>query len=470
MGVRRWRRTGHRGVSDVVATILLLALTVTLFASIFAFVTAFPSPPAQNNNQFQASLSITSNMSYVSAIHILHLAGPVVAGNALVYLKSANQPTATEFQNPYTVSSGLSGATVWNLGQVWNLTFPIFQRPIASGNITIYVVASSQLLYSVILPGTSIVVPPTILSTWISPAPPTVGSAFTVYASIAGTYTAQSVYVNLAGVPSTGALNTVQKMTQNSQGQWTFLVGSGLTTTSGTFYGFVNASSSSGSRGQQTTGAVVITISGTSIAAITVSPATGIVGATISPGVSGSNFAPFTVVSSVTLSMYGITVIPTFTGATTGACPGSGTTIQIQPGSTSFTCAFTVPIGVVSGVLSLVASDATSGQTATTTFTVTPWTLTVSPTTGAHGSTVPVTLTGTAFAAGSTVLLYYNGAVITPTGGSSCAISGTNVVTTTGTGGFVCTYTVPTGTAGTYLFQAIGLTTGQVAQASFVRT
>jgi len=39
-------------VSDVVATILLLALTVTLFASIFAFVTSFPSPPAQNSNQF----------------------------------------------------------------------------------------------------------------------------------------------------------------------------------------------------------------------------------------------------------------------------------------------------------------------------------------------------------------------------------------------------------------------------------
>ena len=116
---RRRLRARRRGVSDVVATILLLALTVTLFASIFAFVTQFPSPPAQNNNQFQASLIYTSSGSNISAIQIIHLAGPSIPGIAQVYLKSATQPNAPEFTtplDPYTVSSGLGGANTWNLG------------------------------------------------------------------------------------------------------------------------------------------------------------------------------------------------------------------------------------------------------------------------------------------------------------------------------------------------------------------
>ncbi len=146
----RWNR---RGVSDVVATILLLALTVVLFASIFAWVTTFPPAPAQNNNQFQATLRYTSNLTYISGLQILHLAGPSVSGSGSVYLESSTQPTAPEFANPYSISSGLGGAKTWNLGQVWNLTFPLTQMPRAGGNITVYVVYSSQLLFSVILPG-----------------------------------------------------------------------------------------------------------------------------------------------------------------------------------------------------------------------------------------------------------------------------------------------------------------------------
>ena len=89
-GIRRRRR----GVSDVIATILLLALTVTLFGAIFAFVTSFPSPPAQSNNQFQASLFYPSNgsASWIAGVRIVHLAGPATPGSALIYLHSANQP------------------------------------------------------------------------------------------------------------------------------------------------------------------------------------------------------------------------------------------------------------------------------------------------------------------------------------------------------------------------------------------
>ncbi|HTT44534.1 MAG TPA: type IV pilin N-terminal domain-containing protein [Thermoplasmata archaeon] len=266
-GIRRWRgrrtsfssgrRRGKRGVSDVIATILLLALTVTLFSAIFAFVTTFPSPPASNNNQFQASLSYPTNgsLAWIAGVSIVHLTGPQVPGTGSVYLKSSSQPNAPEFQNAYSVSSGLGGASVWNLGQTWQLTFPITQMPMASGNnITIYIVSQGQLLFSVILPGSALNTPPTVVSTSVSPALPAVNQAFTVYATLAGAYKTNSVYVNLVSM----GLGT-HPMTQNGQGQWYYTASSGVST-NGTFYGFVNASGLAGT-GLTAIGAVVVTIS-----------------------------------------------------------------------------------------------------------------------------------------------------------------------------------------------------------------
>jgi hypothetical protein len=666
-----WSRSRRRGVSDVVATILLLALTVTLFAGIFAFVTTFPSPPPQNNNQFQASLSYTANLTYVTSLRILHLAGPAVPGSGQIYLKSTTQPTAPEFANPYTVSSGLAGATQWNLGQTWNLTFPAAERPVAYGNnITVYVVANSQLLFSVILPGTAIFAPPTIVSTLVSPTPLTKGEGFTVYATVAGSYGINSVYVNLAAVP--GGPSTPQLMMQNGQGQWYFPVPGGATS-NGTFYAFVNASNAAG---QQTTGAVVISVANSagsssgplsvgvvlvpappnsgavesvqavvtytgsvSNAALSVtftgssSPAlytysgTGPSGLTItgpssetvvsqatwtlpSPNslytytvsatatvtgvgtvtgstsfepallvlsggsgclttsclvgtsltATGSAFssaagstvtlsfggAPATVSSCSTGSVAGSVITPTAAGAfvctTTipngapaGATSGvasdafsgqsdayaftvtasaislsptsgiqhtsvtvtgsgfavsSGVTLVFEGGSITvsscsvgtagatitttaggaFTCVWTIPYGSPAGGGSLVATDS-SGQTTSASFSVTAWTLVLSPTTHSHTTADTVTLTGAGFAVSSTVVFTFNGTSITPAGCTTGTLTGTNTVTTTAGGAFVCTYTIAAGgTAGTFAFTASDVTSGQTVTAYFVRT
>jgi len=645
----------------VIATILLLALTVTLFASIFAFVTAFPQPPPQNNNQFQASLAYTANLTYVTGIRILHLAGPAVAGTGLIYLKSATHPAAPEFQVTYTVSSGLAGSSQWNLGQVWNLTFPVAQRPQLPDNITVYVVASSQLLFSVILPGTTVFAPATIVSTSISPATPTKAQSFTVYATLAGAYNLNSVYVNLAGVP--GGPSTPQKMTQNSQGQWTYLLSTGATS-NGTFYGFVNAT---GFNGGQATGAVVILISNAgssngplSVAVIPIpsppnplSPESvqavvtytgsllnaplNVTFAAVSSGSAWSGFAPsgltisgptsvtaaskslwtvpatasptvFSIYANATVTGVGaVSGVMTFTspsfnlapagglvgstvtGTGTGYAPGTGVTIAfagnaVTPtscsvgtlsgatvtttGAGAFTCSFKVPGTAPGGADNAIASDATSGQndtavytvtawtisplnptsglvgvsvtvtgtgfvasstltlafqgiaitpvscsvgtlagstitatapgaftcifkipngatpgagslvaadtggpTATAPFTVTAWTFTLSPATGIHTSAIAVTMTGAGFAVSSTVVFSYNGASITPSACSTGTLAGTNTVTTTAGGAFVCTYTIASGgTAGTYLFTATDTTSGQTLTAAFVRT
>jgi flagellin-like protein len=249
-GPRR-RRRSRRGVSEVVATIILLALTVVLFSAIFAFVTTFPSPPAQSNNQFQATLTYgtVSGQTVVTAVSILHLAGPSVAPTALVYLKSAAEPAAVEFLNPYNMSQGgIAYGHPWNLGQTWSYTFPAGNQPTTPDNITIYVVSSSSVLFSVILPGQSFILPPTFVATAVAPAIPSIGASFNITATLAGSVRAGSVYVNLAGI--WGFNSTVpQKLSYAaSTGQYYLLVTSsiGSSTTGGTFYAFLNATSVNG--------------------------------------------------------------------------------------------------------------------------------------------------------------------------------------------------------------------------------
>jgi hypothetical protein len=262
-GFRAHRR--RRAVSDVVATILLLALTVVLFASIFAFVSSFPAPPAQNSNQFQATLLYQSNSSnpgttVVGAISILHLAGPSVPGSALVYLKSARFPAAPQYANPIAVSTGINGSTTWNLGQNFFYKFPSNQLPILPDNITLYIVTPSQLLFSVVLPGQSIGTAPTIVGTWTVPAEPGVGVGFVVYAVVSGGGSLSGVTVDLTAIP--GEIAGPQSMTINGAGQYTLSVPTGTTTTNGTFVGFVKATNTLGLTGSA---AVNINIAASSI-------------------------------------------------------------------------------------------------------------------------------------------------------------------------------------------------------------
>ena len=208
----------------------------------------------------------------------------------------------------------------------------------------------------------------------------------------------------------------------------------------GTFYGFVNASSAPSAGGQQAVAAVVITIASgggaPSVATITVLPVTGAASAGISPGVAGSNFGPAGSVDSVTLSLYGVVLTPIFTGATTGLCPGSGTTIQIQVGSTTFTCAFTVPSGLPLGALILVAADATSGQTATATFTVNPALATAStPTVSAANidlGQTPIATTDTFATLGGTGTVTYT-VLVSYNSGAYATATATQCATPTGT-------------------------------------
>jgi flagellin-like protein len=299
---RRWR--SRRGVSEVVATIILLALTVVLFSAIFAFVTSFPSPPAQSNNQFQATLTYTtsSGKPVVSALNIVHLAGPAVPSTAQIYIKSAANPGGAAFANPYTVANGGISGNTWNLGQTWIYPFPVAERPTLPDNFTIYVVSSDAVIFSVILPGQSFVFPPTFVATGISPASPGIGVQFNISTTLAGSVTPGSVYANLAGIWGFNHTSPVQMKYSSSAGTYYLLVTStyGATAASGTFYAFLNAT---GTNGVSALASVAVQVSNTGTPP---SPVLAIV--PVLSQTPATQFATETVIGSVT-----------YTGTATGA-------------------------------------------------------------------------------------------------------------------------------------------------------
>jgi flagellin-like protein len=362
--IRSWR--SRRGVSDVVATILLLALTVTLFASIFAFVTSFPAPPAQNSNQFQATLIYNSGSTAIIGLNIVHLAGPQVSTSAQIYLKSAGHPCVSgcPFVGSVPVSLGIT-TPYWNLGQTWTALFTSFPGsssypgdPVPD-NITVSIVTDANLIFSVILPGQAISVPATITATWIAPGSPTVGTAYEVFATVAGTLGTNPVY--LTGVP--GEATGPQQMTYNSaSAYWYYNIPSGGPS-AGTFVGFVSATSSNGA---SATAPVTVVIAAGSSGGSTLSVAVSVSQAPPQTGGATSLVAYVTYTGSLanaplTVSFYANQTSPAASSSFTGAGP-AGLTISGPGAQTVFsTTQWSIPVSPGPRTYNLVASATVGG-------------------------------------------------------------------------------------------------------------
>jgi hypothetical protein len=357
VGAFRGRPCNSRGVSDVVATIILLALTVVLFAAIFAFVTSFPSPPAQSSNQFQAALAW--NGTRISGVNITHLAGPQVPSNGLIYIRSARGPNQCFSGVPLTVAAGIN-TPVWTLGETWRGPFSKWPSPCTSStvdtatndNLTIYVLSQGNLLFSAVLPGQPFIAPPTIVATWVAPSPVLAGLSFKVFTTVSGNIGSHKAYVNLVGITSYGGATTPQKMWFNgSQSAWQYNV-TGTNTTnvsSGTYYGIVNIT---GSSSQSASGAVAIVISPSFSGSVTPLPATVGKSTAATFAVSVTNFGAFrgsTMLVSIFLNntTTGHPTSPTWTTSlttdgngwwvtnSTGTTIGAYSTVNFAPSLTS---------------------------------------------------------------------------------------------------------------------------------------
>lgn len=354
------QRTG-RAVAEVVATILLLSLTVTLFSSIFFFVSNFPSPPAQSANQFQASLLY--NGSTVTNVRILHLAGPTLTSNQnlLFYIRSAVYPR--NYVAPYNLSQGLAGSNIWTLGETWNISLaPVDNLP---DNLTVSIISTTQLIFSVVLPGHAPTIPPVFASDGSAPAYPGVGQGFEVYVVIQSRYlNPHSVYVNCSQLPgASGALLAPQVMTRSTTpGEYVFSIPNGTTNLPGTYYVFVNASNSASLGANSIAVPIPIGEGGSRASIITVNPSTSpssptvgsavMLGATVSDwdGAGGAVTVNFLIngaaVGSASGAVAGLGNVSLFYSPWTPAAAGGYTLTEVVTvagvGTTTVTMPFTV--------------------------------------------------------------------------------------------------------------------------------
>lgn len=247
---------GARGVSEVLGTILILALTVTLFSSIFFFVNTFPKPATQPSSQFQGQLyySYASKGTHtwvnVSNVVITHLGGPTIYNyNTIIYVVSQAHPQNTTAT--YTLTSGGLGAgsgASWGTGQVWNLSLVNAGVHLAiPDNITVTIVAGGLVVYRQTLPGSNPTIPPVFDQEGTSPGSPVVNSPFSIYVQITDPFlptTSHKVYLNIT-TPGLSCVNpltayasnttSLLRMAYNStNGLW--FVPSCSTATAGTYY------------------------------------------------------------------------------------------------------------------------------------------------------------------------------------------------------------------------------------------
>ena len=208
---RAWVRKGRRGVSDIIGTILILAITVTLFSSIFFFVNSLPGPAAQSPSQFTATTG--QGGGFYLFVNVTYTSGPVLSGGALAfYMTSTANAGAFSCHNPYPLTSGISGATTWSAGQIWSL--PLTAANLCGGltslstskdnlTITIVDVVKNVVLFTVNLPGSQVPIPPIFVSEGTNPSPVSGSGPFTVYAQIKDPNLAPTdkVIANLASLP-----------------------------------------------------------------------------------------------------------------------------------------------------------------------------------------------------------------------------------------------------------------------------
>src|SRR2546428_109833 len=161
------------------------------------------------------------------------------------------------------------------------------------------------------------------------------------------------------------------------------------------------------------------TVTTTPIATISLNPSSGPAGTTVT--VTGTNFSPNSAIIAVTYDGTSVTTNPAI--------------IQTDS-SGGFSATFAVPSPSNPGSHTVNATDASSNS-ASTPFTVTTPSISLSPSSGPAGTTVNIS--GSNFVANSAITITYDGSGITTT---------PTTVTANSAGSFTCSITVPSSIAG----------------------
>jgi flagellin-like protein len=111
-GSRRKPSSSVSGVSEIIASLLLIAITVCLFSSIMFFVINMPSPQGETISDFKAQTGVSGSNFF---INITHVGGQTLTNDSTgIYLFRDGAPTAL-----YITSSSPGIGANWSIGSVW---------------------------------------------------------------------------------------------------------------------------------------------------------------------------------------------------------------------------------------------------------------------------------------------------------------------------------------------------------------
>ena len=106
-----------RGVSEVIGTILILMITVTLFSGIILWVNQLPQPEQSTYADLSGSLEPKNDWNDGAWINITHGGGESLHNwSTRIYLFIDGTP------NMLYIGNGLGGDDTWSINEIWTYT------------------------------------------------------------------------------------------------------------------------------------------------------------------------------------------------------------------------------------------------------------------------------------------------------------------------------------------------------------
>lgn len=173
------------GVSEIMGDVLILVMTTTLFAGVFAFVYGMPTPDEDLYVNFESSLEMNG---VGGVINITHLGGETLKGmSTVIYLyKNIDQEIRilnTQGSDADNPEYGIEGDDNWDTGEIWEY----YHSGITSEDdvqLSIVDTKSHRMVLNSMLQGKGFNSPPMIMERWSNPNPAINGSEVTVFAKI----------------------------------------------------------------------------------------------------------------------------------------------------------------------------------------------------------------------------------------------------------------------------------------------
>ena len=198
------RARSKKGVSDILGNILILAITVTLFSTLFYWVSTIPPPPSSVKTDFTAYV-LPNTGAPITYINITNIGGsPLYESGTIIYISYENDPAA---DNHYTIEQGGIADGSWTPGKSWSISGIDVSNP---GAITISIIDTSKnvLVWSNQLQVQATNIPPQFTAVGTTPDSPIImGDSFVLWAKVVDpTTSVASVTVSIPYITGSSAL------------------------------------------------------------------------------------------------------------------------------------------------------------------------------------------------------------------------------------------------------------------------